>query len=728
MKEGELLSNQLREPEVQIGPIAFSEVDFQRKNVMDGESDSWRVNVGKEEDRNKLEFCPGTIHLEKFREFWRSTLKASPWVMEFLSEGYRIPFDQVPGPYEEDNNGSALKNMKIVRCIVDDMIKLGIARQVSVKPKCVSPLGLVSRVQSNGKMKHRLVFDASRWLNKCITDQKVTLSHLEKALLITERNDWQVVFDLKSAYYHIKIREDQHELLGAAVQQEDGSKLYFVYQHLPFGLKCAVHAITKIWKPLIAFLQCNGIRSSIYIDDGRILAVSKEEAEKFRVFAYDMIEKAGWMLEREKSDKENDASQVKTYLGFEVNTANMTVSKNESKLEEILEGCRHAMKGVDIKVKDLSSVLGRITALIASHGHLARFCTRSGYVDIAQHVDKFGWKGRCEMSVGCRKELLFFIQFAHKFNGFPIRTILTAVRIDSILDNAKASKGTVQAPTAGEVVRMVSDSSSFKAAVIFLDSKMERKLDFPFTEEEKSLSSGVRELLAVQKAVHLFRFEKSMMNKLIYWFTDSTNVVSFLEKGSSRRHVQDIVLDIAIQLAELNSWIQPIHLFRSDDRVNKADAVSKFADSDDWSMDNLCFQRIKDSFRLKMGHDLVVDMFASKSNARFNNYFSKYFEEGCNGVDAFAQVWQFGMWMCPPVNDLARVANELEIRRGCSGAIVIPEWPTANFYGRFFTKSGVRPPFGLLEKVDAYIYQNQGAKGALCGKINFSLIILCFSV
>ena len=94
-----------------------------------------------------------------------------------------------------------------------------------------------------------------RWVNLKIADQHVKLAHLEKALELTEDDDWQATFDLKSAFYHIRIADDQHRFLGASITKSDGAKVYFTYTHLPFGLKCAVHAITKIMKPIVAYLQ-----------------------------------------------------------------------------------------------------------------------------------------------------------------------------------------------------------------------------------------------------------------------------------------------------------------------------------------------------------------------------------------------------------------------------------------------------------------------------------------
>jgi hypothetical protein len=266
--------------------------------------------VVPEEVPVKDSFRPGSIHETQFRSFWEEELKASKWVLDTLEKGYRLPFDREPGPYEEENNATARRRPDVVRKIVREMIEQKIVEVVD-KPICVSPLGLVER-----NNKFRLVWDASRWVNLFLKNQKVTLTGLDKALELTQRDDWQTVFDLQSAYYNIKIADEHQKFLGAAMINEDKSKTYFIYKVLPFGLSSAVHAITKLWKPILAYLHLKNIPATIYIDDGRLVSKSATEAESNRKFVYEVVTSAGWQISKEKSDGEGGSSQVKSYLGI----------------------------------------------------------------------------------------------------------------------------------------------------------------------------------------------------------------------------------------------------------------------------------------------------------------------------------------------------------------------------------------------------------------------------
>jgi len=227
---------------------------------------------------------PGGIHHPDVHEFWEQELKASEWVMDVIKHGYTIPFVEKPPSYEEENNATAKRDMVFVRQAVRDLVRQGVARIVSEKPFCISPLTVSTRILPDGTEKKRLCWDGSRCVNLLVKEQPVKLAHLQRALEMTKPGDFQVKYDLKSAYHHIKIHQDHIKFLGAAFDDEEGKKVYFIFEFLPFGLSSAVHCITKLFKPITAYLHQKGIRHSIYIDDGRILAGTEREAEDDRRF------------------------------------------------------------------------------------------------------------------------------------------------------------------------------------------------------------------------------------------------------------------------------------------------------------------------------------------------------------------------------------------------------------------------------------------------------------
>ena len=234
-------------------------------------------------DQTKLDctkFVPGSIHADEVRELWREMLKAGEWVMDVLEKGYTIPLMTLPDPYEEPNNASADRETAFVWQAVTDLAESGIMQFTNEKPRCVSPLTVSYKRAKDGSIKKRLCWDGSRCVNLCLQEQTVKLSHFQRALEQTRPGDFQVTYDLKAAYHQIKIRPSQTKYLGAAIKSPDGTTKYFVYLFLPFGLGSAVHCITKLFKPINAYIHNQGIRHSIYIDDGRITSDTKCQAEE----------------------------------------------------------------------------------------------------------------------------------------------------------------------------------------------------------------------------------------------------------------------------------------------------------------------------------------------------------------------------------------------------------------------------------------------------------------
>ena len=75
-----------------------------------------------------------------------------------------------------------------------------------------------------------------------------------------------------------------------------------------------------------------------------------------------------------------------------------------------------------------------------------------------------------------------------------------------------------------------------------------------------------------------------MRGKTIIWLTDSTNLVSFLTKGTMRREIQKQVLEVYKMLTKYQVRIVPVHVRRSDYRVQWADEGSREFDPDDLSL------------------------------------------------------------------------------------------------------------------------------------------------
>jgi hypothetical protein len=108
---------------------------------------------------------------------------------------------------------------------------------------------------------------------------------------------------------------------------------------------------------------------------------------------YEVLKNSGWILEVKKSDCAKDVSKSKKYLGFIIDSSKMMVFTSSEKIDKITEMIKGNLKKDLVEVKALASILGKIVSTKPSHGPLSRICTRSGYLDIEEHVRNRGWKG-----------------------------------------------------------------------------------------------------------------------------------------------------------------------------------------------------------------------------------------------------------------------------------------------------------------------------------------------
>jgi len=694
------------------------------------EADSPRPDESFAQQKSTLviEFYPGSIHSEDVRAFWQNDLQAGEWVMDVLTQGYVIPFVESPPAYEEANNKSAMQDMPFVIQAVAELQKRGVIEFRDEKPLCVSPLTVSKKFGRDGITKNRLCWDGSRCVNLYVKEQKVVLSHLRRSLEITREGDFQVTYDLKAAYHHVRIHPSQTKYLGAAIPKPDGGKQYFVFLYLPFGLSSAVHCLTKLFKPVNAYIHEKGIRHSIYLDDGRIVAETKCKAEDQRTFVYKVLKSSGWILEVEKSDKDGDANQSKEYLGFIIDTASMTVRLQEAKkqriLQQVSETISHGSKS--FPAKELAGTIGKIVATEPALGPIVVIAARASYAVLEEATQRRGWNSSLVMSKEAQDGLQFFVDNCSEFDNSPIRSAATEISVLSIIGPPSSfmkSSFVANHVRTNEEKIWASDASGYATCAYSIkgDHLYFRGI---LNEDERMLSSGHRELLAVAKTMEYYEQTGTFTTKAtnIYWLTDSQNLVTFLTKGSGKRHIQKDVFQIMIRCKRLNTRITPIHLLRDDPRIKIADDGSKTTDTDNWQVDDQTFQRNRTKFKF------TIDLFASNRNSKCQRFYSNFFYPGTSGIDAFSHSWDDEVaWICPPIQEIIRIVRRLKTSR-TTGILFVPKWKTADYWVEIFNNEGrLLWPFNYMETCRPFIIQGTyNPHSPFAGKTKFEFLQLCF--
>jgi len=107
----------------------------------------------------------------------------------------------------------------------------------------------------------------------------------------------------------------------------------------------------------------------------------------------------------------------------------------------------------------------------------------------------------------------------------------------------------------------------------------------------------------------------------------------------------------------------------------KADAISKFVDIDDWQL-TVEFFRVLDV----LWGPHTVDCFANYYNRKTPKFFSRFWNPGTSGVDAFYQSWKSdNCLLVPPVDLICTTLRKMECEY-TKGTLIVPDWPSSSFW------------------------------------------------
>ena len=170
------------------------------------------------------------------------------WVLNVVSKGYKIPFKFVPSqrswPRNPEVSGPAFEVLK--QEAADLLTKESIAPVTSVKGQYVSSYFAVAKARSPGKF--RPILNLKKF-NKSVKKYKFCMEGIKQVRDWIQKDAYFCGMDLKDAFLHIPINKSFKKFLRF---QWLGS--LFEWQVLPFGLKCSPRVLTKVLKPVMAFL------------------------------------------------------------------------------------------------------------------------------------------------------------------------------------------------------------------------------------------------------------------------------------------------------------------------------------------------------------------------------------------------------------------------------------------------------------------------------------------
>jgi len=547
---------------------------------------------------------------------------------------------------------------------------------------CVNPMSVAVKFDPiKNETKFRPVIDLSRHVNKHVKESHVKLDDLSLAEELVDKDDFMASFDLANQFFHVRLNAADRKFFGFALPGDNGQMEYFQFTVMAYGYSPAVEVVTRLLRPVKAYLHELGIKLSIYVDDGRVSASTSEQTWEQFQFVLTVLQLCGWNIQWKKTSTE--AVQHLLHLGFVTDLVELRYWLPREKEDLVAEGLQcmiqKGMAGKAVEALDLASLLGRLNSMRRSHGQLTGILSRTCQHLMGVAVESQGWHSQVLLSYEAVRELSLL---ADRLRGLNGQHIFSSVARNKIFSLAETDRLTEQIRSTDLDLPnlFVSDASDSHAYIYRADGQFQVVKEYEFTAEEAAGSSGYRELLAVQKMLEEnpehFTAHKGGS---IFWQTDSKNCYSFLMRGSRKPDVQNLVTDIKCKERDLDIRIIPVWTPRSQARIVTADLGSKMSSStDEWCIDRC------DLINLftKMNYMPDFDCMASRKNAICKNFYSKIPQIGSKGVNFLSQKLSVDVkyFCCPPVKMIGRVACHLLDHTHVTCLLIVPVWPSAAFW------------------------------------------------
>lgn len=574
-------------------------------------------------------------------EFWKN-IGACNYVLDVINSGYKIPFVKEPESVFLKNNRSALEHSDFVEKAISDLVNANLVREVTEIPHCINPL----TVSVNSTGKHRLILDL-RHVNKQVLYSKFKFEDWKVASQFLTANSYGFVYDLKSGYHHLDIFENHQKYLGFSWKFGKVVK-YYLFCVLPFGLCSAGYVFSKVLRPLVAHWRKNGIKVTLFLDDGLGLAETESLCRQQAMQVKEDIIKSGFVPNREKSIWE--PSQVLTWLGFTWDLKRCLLLLPMNKIDDLLQLISVMLANITkTKIRLLAKFCGKIISFTPAIGNVTQIMTRCCF-SVINIKDDWDQVVNLNFYPGCIDEFLFWKQNVKFIKPVPI-----------LYERAE--------------LNVFSDASDIGAAGILKEANV--VMHKHWLQNEVGKSSTWRELKAIELCIT--SFTKLLQNNSVSFYSDNQSAVSIVKKGSKKSELQVMALSIFNTCVSNNISLFCHWIPRGENE--QADALSRIIDIDDWGVSLEFFQ-----FMNSMWGPYSVDRFANMNNAKLRKFNSLYWNPDTSAINAFSCNWKNeNNWLVPPVSLASKCINHL-ISCSAQGTLIVPKWYSAPFWPLLFAK------------------------------------------
>jgi hypothetical protein len=546
-------------------------------------------------------------------------------------QGYEIPFHCTPPPSHGCTQLFSKNETNLISQEIEKLKALGAVSECSfTENQFTSPIFLVQK--PNGS--YRFILNLKK-LNQYIDTEHFKLEDIRTACKLMTKDCYMATVDLREAYFSVPISENSKKYL----RFKFNGQLY-TFNVLPYGLCTAPFVFTKLIRPISTYLRNNNVLLTCYLDDILIFGNSEKTCKDNVTLACNLLQDLGFVINFEKCVL--SPNKVCKFLGFILNSANMSLSVPEEKQLALSEKIEFFQKRSRCTIRDFSQLLGSLNS-------------------IAPAVP-YGW---VYTKILEREKYLALLRNNENYNAIMTLPWVILPELDWWCINMNRPNSIKQHKF---VLEIHTDASLTGWGAVCKG----KKVSGAWSHSEKQNHINFLELKAA--LLGLKCFSKELNNCEILLRVDNTTALAYINKagGIQFPHLNNITREIWQYCEERNIWIYASYINTKDNF--EADRESRKINIE-WELCSKAYRKITNKFGKP-----EIDLFASRTNAKCDRFISWKCDPEAFTVDAFTISWNNIFFYAFPPFSLVLKSIQKIMTDKATGILVFPYWPSQPWF------------------------------------------------
>ena len=489
---------------------------------------------------------------------------------------------------------------------------------------------------------HRLILNLKP-LNQYVRKQHFKMETLKHVLTMIKPNAWFASIDLRQAYYSVPVHKDYKKYLRFIFKN-----VCYAFTVLPFGLSSSPRLFTKMLKPVFSTLRKSGHSNATYIDDSFLQGDTKTACKLNIEDTMNLVDDLGFTVNVEKSILK--PTQCIAFIGFLLNSLDMTVRLTPQKREDIKECCKSALKANTLSIRDFARVIGKLVASEQGVQYAGLYYKQLEIEkDTALKINKGNFEAKISISNKCRNCLLWWIE------------------------NVDSACRLIQLPN--PVIVIESDSSNYGWGGY--DKTNNVTVSGLWLNEDKIHHINYLELKAAYLALQFLC--EQIRNAHVHLFLDNTVAIKYISKMGGRvTELNDLTQDIWKWCEKRKIILSAFHIPGVENVT--ADKLSRLTSTDmEWAIRDDIFELFMTKFEVMCD----IDLFASRFNKKLPKYASFTPDPEAYAVNAFSLNWNNFkcVYIFPPFSLIAAILQKIDSEK-TTAVLVAPLFTTQVWFPR----------------------------------------------